>query len=466
MYSDIDRFEAHLSELSPQDADAAKGMCRLMRKLGEFPMPVGKAPELAGTWDNLRAMVKMAPYLRSFAKAGNLTRGELAPRFKDPSIRKAIAGYPEEAADSAIGFLMVPGMIQDSGYVMGGLLEFARSFEKRLLGLGGAISYHSRVAEIVERDGRAVGVRLDSGQEIAADYVISACDMRSTLFSMLDGKHIDPVHQKLMDTGRLFDPFVQVAFGVDMDFSNEIRCSEIRYELETPVEVAGRLRTHIPIRNQCHDPSTAPPGKSVVLSMLPTDWSYWEPFASDRDAYRAEKDRVAAFCKKEIDAIYPRLRLEDRDDRRGHAAHVGAVHGQLAGRLHDVDPGCRLHAQRAVRSEVGPRPGGLLHGQHVDEPAGRAAGSGFGGSGGRPTAVPRGWPALRDVHAVTRLPGPGSARGSARAPVDAALCVTSARRGYAGSSSLICLQMIVAARGGDRRESRSIILASGPAMTR
>jgi phytoene dehydrogenase-like protein len=161
------------------------------------------------------------------------------------------------------------------------------------------------VAEVIEKDGRAAGIRLEDGGEVRADHVVSACDMRWTLFSMLGGKHVDPVHKQLLDTGKTIRPYLHVAFGVDMDFSDEIRCAGVLHELEQPVDLAGLRRTHLLVRNQCHDPATAPPGKSVVVMMMPSEWSYWEPLANDRPAYKAEKERIAGFCREQIDQWYP-----------------------------------------------------------------------------------------------------------------------------------------------------------------
>jgi phytoene dehydrogenase-like protein len=305
LYTDIDKFEEHLVDLSPADSGAAKALGRLARKAVGLDMPAGKAPELAGWWDGVRMIAQMAPYLAAFKKMDSMTIGELASQFADTSIQKAISTLSTDPADPALVLFLVLGTVRDSGTPLGGSLEFARSLEKRLLDLGGEIHYRSRVAEVLERDGRAVGVRLEDGQEIGADYVVSACDMRWTLFSMLGGRHIDPVHKLLLDTGKTILPYMHVAFGVDMDFSDEIRCVGMMHELEQPVDLAGIKRTHLVVRNQCYDPATAPAGKSVVVSLMQTEWSHWEPLAGDRSAYKAEKERIAAFCREQIDGWYP-----------------------------------------------------------------------------------------------------------------------------------------------------------------
>ena len=304
-YTDVDRLAAHLIELSPADAGVVKDMCRTARKLGALDMPVGKPAELAGAWDRMRSAARMAPMMLALNRIGKQTLGELGARFTDDSIRKAIADSIGPSSHPALTFYMILGSVRTSGYPMGGSLEFARAIEKRLLDLGGEVHYRSRVAEVLERDGRATGVRLDDGREIEADCTVAACDMRATLFSLLGGRHVDSVHKQLLDTAEIYPPYAHVAFGVDMDFSDEITCVGTAIELDEPVDLAGRAHTHLLLRNQCHDAQTAPPGKSVVVAMLHTEWPYWEPLANDRPAYEAEKERIAAFCREQIDRRYP-----------------------------------------------------------------------------------------------------------------------------------------------------------------
>jgi phytoene dehydrogenase-like protein len=84
--------------------------------------------------------------------------------------------------------------------------------------MGAKIGYKCRVAKILEENGRALGIQLVDGREIRGDYIISAADLRTTLYEMLDGKHIDPIHQELFHSCKILPFLVQVSFGVNMDF--------------------------------------------------------------------------------------------------------------------------------------------------------------------------------------------------------------------------------------------------------
>jgi hypothetical protein len=69
----------------------------------------------------------------------------------------------------------------------------------------------------LKENSQTVGIRLADGREIKGDYIISAADLRTTLYEMLDGKHIDPMHDELFRTCKVIPSMVQVSFGLGND---------------------------------------------------------------------------------------------------------------------------------------------------------------------------------------------------------------------------------------------------------
>jgi phytoene dehydrogenase-like protein len=309
-YTNADRFEAHLKELAPADAEASERLCRLIRKFSSFDMPVSKPAELMNFFDGLGMMARLGRFLKDLGTIGKLTLAGLGGWFTDPFLRRAIACslFDETLPAAALVFTLAQMHKKIAGFPLGGSLEFAQAMARRFTGLGGKIHYRSRVEKLLERDGRAVGVRLAGGEEAAADYVVCAADLRWALYSLLDGRRIDPVHRELFDAGKLFPPLVLVSFGVNMDFSSDISCLGAAYELEKPVSVAGRPLDYFGIKNFCYDPSLAPAGKSVVGTIIPADWAYWEKLSADRAAYEAEKEKIRRFCEEEIEKRHPGFR--------------------------------------------------------------------------------------------------------------------------------------------------------------
>lgn len=302
---DADKLEAHLKEISPQDAATIDLLCRMIRKFSKFEMPIEKPYELYNFFDITKLFIKMIPYYKDLNFCNGITIGEFSQRFKDPFLREIIPTLLWEKDHPLLGLVLVLASLHagDGGFPQGGSLEFAKAVERRCLSLGAKINYKCRVAKILEEDGRAVGIRLVDGREIRGDYIISAADLKTILYEMLDGKHIDPIHQELFDTCNVVPSMVQVSFGVNMDLSSQPECLGECYKAQFLTDWKADWTV---VKNYCFDPTLAPPGKSVVITGFSTDdYQHWEQLATDQDAYRIEKERIAAAFADELERKYP-----------------------------------------------------------------------------------------------------------------------------------------------------------------
>ena len=308
VYCDADRLEAHMKELSPKDSDTIELFCRLIRRFAKFQMPIGKPYELYNIFDVIPLIIRMRPFGKDLNFLNSITIGEFSERFKDPLLRET---FPMLLLERNVPLLYLVATLSTlhkkaGGFPEGGSLEFVRAIEKRFSNLGGKAFFNCRVEKILEENGRAVGVRLADGREIKGDYVVSAADLRTTLFEMLGGRHVDPMHEELFQTCKLFPSSVQVSFGVDMDLSSEPECLGEWYKLKNPLTVGNQNVDWLMVKNFCYDPSLAPKGKSVVECFFwIDDFQYWEKLAGDTDAYRVEKERIAEAVANELGHKYP-----------------------------------------------------------------------------------------------------------------------------------------------------------------
>ncbi len=307
MYTDVDRLEAHLLDLSPVDAEPIRAFCKLIRKFSRFDMPVGKPYDLMGMLDGLRLGWKMLPFMQDFNRLGKVTVGDFAKRFQDSLIRRAITTLipPEFSAQSIITTLASLSK-QDSGWPIGGSLALARRMANTFIDLGGTIHYGARVDEILVEDGKAAGVRLASGEVVRADAVISCADGHATLFDMLRGQYLEnPLAEKLGDLEKnpLTPTSLQFSAGVAADLSGRPHANNI--VLDAPVEIGGRRVDTIPIRHSCYDPTLTREGKSNVTILVPADYDWWQAKAQDRAAYEAEKADIEAALSGLLEELYP-----------------------------------------------------------------------------------------------------------------------------------------------------------------
>lgn len=305
-YTDMDRLERHLKEISPQDAPAIERLLGDVRRLAGHELPVGAPVGLAGM---LRVLPRMIPMLGPIRRWGKVSIADVCARFKDPLLREAFAKvwFPEMTALILL-FTLAWFHARNAGYPIGGSLPMARAVEERFRQLGGQIEYKSRVVEVLVEAGSAVGVRLEDGREERADTVISAADGHATIFDMLHGRYVDDTIRGYYERFTPFPPLVFVGLGVARDFSGEPKTlSAVHFHLPEAVQVGPTRIDGIDYRVHNFDPTLAPAGKTVITCSIATEYEYWKELASDRERYEAEKTAAADVLISALDKRYPGL---------------------------------------------------------------------------------------------------------------------------------------------------------------
>jgi phytoene dehydrogenase-like protein len=297
-----------MKELAPADTKAIELLCSMIRKFAKYKPSQGKPYELYNILDIVRMIFSMRPYMKLFKFCTNISMVQFAERFSDPLIREV---FPMSLADkdmSLIAFVGTMALLHNKGggFPEGGSLEFSRAIETRFKNLGGKIFYGKKVEKILVNNDTAQGIRLANGEEIMADYVISCADLNNTLYKMLDGKYIDPQHEELFKSAKIFNSSVQVSFGVNMNFTSEPDCIAQIYKLETPIMIGNQNSEWFIVRNYSFDPTLAPEGKTVIeCTFMVEDFDYWEKLYIDKEAYKAEKERIATSVTAELEKKYP-----------------------------------------------------------------------------------------------------------------------------------------------------------------
>lgn len=308
-YSDVDRLEQHLLAFSPQDAAATRDLIRGIRLVLAFDQPAPSDPPLTRLWKGLKLGLLLATRGREMQRWMQMTADEFAARFQDPVLRDALREvWSPEFAMFFMLFTFAYLHKKDAGYPIGGSLPMSLALERRYLDLGGTVHYHSRVEKILVENDRAVGVRLADGGEHRADRVVSAADGYTTIFKMLEGRYVDAATREPYEKWPIFPPLLYVGIGVNRTFDNEPKTvSGLSFPLRQPTEIADAVRERLPVRIFNQDPTLAPPGKTVLGVMLPSNYAYWKDLAQDRAAYEEKKDQIARTIVALLEQRFPGL---------------------------------------------------------------------------------------------------------------------------------------------------------------
>ena len=125
-------------------------------------------------------------------------------------------------------------------------------------------------------------------QKIFADYIISAADGHSTIFEMLDGKYLSENIKKAYSSWELFNPIVQVSFGIRSDIRTDF---PVQSWLSKNTTIGMTKTDHgYSIMNYSFDPTLAPAAKTVIVIRFESPWDLWKDITSEE--YLKEKEQI------------------------------------------------------------------------------------------------------------------------------------------------------------------------------
>ena len=169
-----------IPNMRARDLATVLGLARRARGLGKREMAefLRVAPMSVAEWlDDWFA----ADVLKGAVGAGGITRILQGPRA---------AGTAFLLLHHHVG--RPAGGVRAAHLVKGGLGALTRALTEVAKGLGVEIRTSAPVREIVVRDGRAIGVALDTGEHLAAPRVVSSADPRRTLGGLVPPACLDP----------------------------------------------------------------------------------------------------------------------------------------------------------------------------------------------------------------------------------------------------------------------------------
>jgi phytoene dehydrogenase-like protein len=264
-WSSADRTAAEIARLSPSDARAFLALDARLKRLARYLQPyfLEPPPDVhARGIRRARALVRLGRRLRRITggEVAELTRllaGSVRDlvdrRFQSEQVKTLFAannvygmhGSPSRPG-SAIGLLfhsLAGGEHRAQGFyghVIGGMGAVSDAIAGAARGFGAEIKTGASVEAVDIRDGRARGVVLEDGTEIAARVVLSNADPKRTFLG-------------LVDKGELPDDFRGEVAGIRMDGP----CAKVNLVLDEEPRLAAM-------------PENADPGRRAMFTLLPS----------------------------------------------------------------------------------------------------------------------------------------------------------------------------------------------------
>ncbi|KPU44327.1 phytoene desaturase (lycopene-forming) [Oxobacter pfennigii] len=293
LYRDIDKLQAHLTELSPEDKKEIIRLCRDLKKFMKIDMPITdikgvKVKEKSAI--PVSVLISMLPAFFRMSFYSNQTAKEYAMRYKSPLLQglfRSVVGDDNTAI--AMVFTMSTLANGDGGYPAGGSLAMAGRIAKRFETLGGVIKYNSKVEKVIIKKGVATGI-VFNGEEFSADAVVITQDTLAAIDTLFDKPLKETWADKMRtETKPMLNTFICLGIKEDLAGIHE----SIAFTSDTPFTCAGEEIKEVGINNYAGYEGYAPNGCTAVTSAVVGDSYEWWKERKINGTYEAEKQRLS-----------------------------------------------------------------------------------------------------------------------------------------------------------------------------
>jgi phytoene desaturase len=284
---DADAMRAEVARFSPGDVAGYERFMRVSEELFRVGFEeLGDKP-----FGSFTDMLRILPDLVRM-RGDRSVYGLVARHLKDERLRTVLSFHPlliggNPFTASAI-YALICFLERRWGvhFAMGGTGAVVRGMVALLQGQGAALRCNAEVAAITVEDGAATGVRLASGETIAADIVVSNADSAYTYRRLLPPSARRRWTDRKIERSRYSMSLVVWYFGTDRQYPDVAhhtillgpRYRELLRDIFSRHVLAEDFSLYLH-RPTATDPSLAPPGGDAfyVLSPVPhldsgTDW--------------------------------------------------------------------------------------------------------------------------------------------------------------------------------------------------
>ena len=213
-WADPDETRRELMRHSPRDAEAAIEFGRLMHHMAMAVKPIlGMVPPDPSSLapSDLRGMLKLGGHLRDLGAERFHALYKLMTMSSADYLDEWYEFDPLKATKSASGIIgtflgprspgsayvllhhymgEIDGAFRAWGFQKGGTGAISEAIASAARALGAEIRTNAAVERVLVKDGRAQGVVLENGDEIAAPIVVSGLDPRRTFLQLIERKEL------------------------------------------------------------------------------------------------------------------------------------------------------------------------------------------------------------------------------------------------------------------------------------
>ena len=369
-YRSLEELEEAMHRLSPQDGPETGELCRLLRRTSRLSFPAKKTPETMLAWEKLRLAAALSAQGRLLPYTGQ-SAGEYARTFRHPLLRTLLEKAPPPGCSAAFALLWLGQALHKNGLYLPHSAPLVHRMAAALRREGGRLFTGQGVERILLSGGRARGLLLRSGRTVLGDYVLCACDPWLVRSRLLGPSALDPLLSLWHSTPEKYPVSSFFTVYLALPGAGPLPLATPSLLLCAPFSMGGEQMDALWLRRH---PGSAPNGFSLLscqVSQNEHQCDAWMRLSQNREAYGAEKHRIAVTIKERLGQALPGLeqsRLLNATTPASLHRITGAYKGSPLGFY--PAPGGKL--QNSPGSVPGVE-GCLLAGQWLQPPGGLSA---------------------------------------------------------------------------------------------
>jgi phytoene dehydrogenase-like protein len=217
MPSGIENLKTELCKRFPEEKKAIIKYIDLVKTIHTQML---KIPKIHGFWEHLTIPFK-TKYVGKFAPF--TLKRVIDWHIKDPLLKSILNvqcgdhGLPPYKASFLVHSMLMAHYFDGGYYPMGGGGGYVKAFTKNIKSLGGEIRTKSKVDRILVEKKKAIGVKLENGEIIKADRVISNADPNITFFDLVGENNISKKLKKKLDNTKYSVTSLILFLTLDID---------------------------------------------------------------------------------------------------------------------------------------------------------------------------------------------------------------------------------------------------------
>ncbi|MBD2043292.1 carotenoid isomerase [Microcoleus sp. FACHB-672] len=239
--------------------------------------------------------------------------GDIAKRYiSDPALLKFIdmECYCWSVVPADLTPMINAGMVFSDrhyggiNYPKGGVGKIAEKLVEGLEKAGGQIQYQAKVSEIITEKGRAVGVKLATGEVYRAKRIVSNATRWDTFEKLLPADQMPAAEKRWQERYKKSPSFLSLHLGVEASvLPADTDCHHIVLEdWERMEDPEGTIFVSIPT---LLDPDLAPKGYHIIHTFTPNWIDDWQGLSAGE--YEQKKEEAGWRIVDRLEKIFPGL---------------------------------------------------------------------------------------------------------------------------------------------------------------